>query len=111
MMVPLYSHHAAPDTELSIIFFLIILLVVLFSWYFSRRAIVLRNLRRADAKKISSFVDGDKGKIVGKIIFAGETLTAPFSGRKCSYYYLKIEEYRDGARYRSWHTIHKSEKK
>jgi hypothetical protein len=75
--------------------------------YFSRKAVVLRNLRQADKKTIASFADGDKGKISGKIVFSGQILTAPLSGKKCVYYYILVER-RDG---KNWKKLFEEEKK
>ncbi|CAN5359251.1 hypothetical protein BH09BAC5_BH09BAC5_02320 [soil metagenome] len=89
-----------------------VFLIILFFWYyFSKKAVVLRNLERAQSKKIISFSDGEKGKVSGKIVFAGETLTAPLSGRKCSYYHILVEQYRSGGKSGSWHKIIEEEKK
>lgn len=88
-----------------------IIAIAIISWIFSRKAVVLRNLRLAKEKKIVNFTDGDKGKVIGNIVFAGETLTAPFSGRKCSFYHVIIEEYRSGGKHSYWYLLHEDEKK
>lgn len=88
----------------------IVLAISAVGFYFSRKMVVLRNLRRAQGKQIRDFKDGDKGKISGHVVFAGETIYAPLTGRKCSYYYVLVEEYRSNGKSGSWHKIIEEER-
>ncbi len=38
------------------------------------------------------FKDDQKARIVGNIVLCGKALEAPFSGRKCAYYYVRVKE-------------------
>ncbi len=105
----LHSGNVSP--EVLIVIFLVFITIAIIYTYFSKRAVVLRNLEKAKEKKIINYTDGEKGKITGKIIFAGETLNAPLTGRKCSYYYVLVEEYRSGGKSGSWHKVIEDEKK
>lgn len=78
----------------------------LYSYFFSNKKVVLRALQKAPARSIGEFADGDSGHLMGKVIFAGETLTAPLSGRKCAFYQVVIEEYFG----KSWSEIIREEK-
>jgi len=79
--------------------------------YFSRKSVVRRALKKAGEKRIGEFMDGDTGKIVGRVVFAGRTLTAPLSMRSCVYYHIVVEEYRSSGKSGSWHTIIEDEQK
>jgi len=61
-------------------------------YYFSRKAVVKRKLKKAVESKISDFISGDIAKVVGTVEFVGEPLIAPLSGRQCAYYYVLVEE-------------------
>jgi hypothetical protein len=99
------------DPAFNLIVLVVIIAVVFISLYFSRKATVHRNLRNTDGKKIASFADGEKGKISGSIVFAGETLIAPISGRRCSYYYVIIEEYHSFSMGSKWRQLFEEENK
>ena len=89
--------------------FLLGLVVVVVIWmvssYFSRKAVVKRNLRLADGKRIGSFINGEHGKITGKVSAVGKTLKAPLSKRDCVYYHVIVQEYRSGGKSGHWYTI------
>lgn len=80
----------------NVIIGLIILVIIVFfilnESFFSKKAVVVRKLKKANTKRISSFVNGEVAKIVGKIECIGTLLIAPLSGRKCVYYYILIEQ-------------------
>jgi len=82
----------------------IIFAVFVYNYYFSRSAIVKRKLRNTGAKKMSEFRNGDVAKVAGTIKYAGKTLTAPLSGRKCVYYSILVEE-KSGGKNSHWSTI------
>jgi hypothetical protein len=77
--------------------------------YFSKRNRILRSLKGKELKQIGNFSDGDNGKIIGKVVFAGETLYAPLSKRQCVFYHLIVEEYRSTGKTYSWVTIFEEE--
>ncbi|HTF03894.1 MAG TPA: hypothetical protein VK826_07710 [Bacteroidia bacterium] len=81
------------------------------AWYFSKKQVVKRALRNAPHRRINEFVTGENGKVVGKVIFAGETLQAPLSKRKCAAYHVVVQEYRQHGKSGSWHTIIEEEKR
>ena len=75
------------------------------NYYFSRKAIVKRKLKKATGKKISDFISGDIAKVVGKVEYAGKPLTAPLSGRTCAYYYVLIEERVSNGKSSHWNKL------
>ena len=60
--------------------------------YFSKKSVVRRKLKKATARRISNFVEGETARITGKVELTGGPLTAPLSGRKCAYYHVLIEQ-------------------
>jgi hypothetical protein len=74
-------------------------------FYFSRKAVVQRALQKPGIKHIASFADGDSGKVVGEVVYAGKTIRAPLSKRKCSYYHVLVEEYRRSKSGGFWYTL------
>jgi len=79
--------------------------VVFYNYYFGRKALVKRKLKKATGKKVSDFVSGDIAKVVGKIEIVGEPLIAPLSGRQCAYYYVLVEQERSTGKSSSWETL------
>ncbi len=74
------------------IVFLILIASIIFTYFFSRAAVVRRKLQKTVEKKISSFQNGESAKVVGTIKFIGKPLIAPLSGRQCVYYHVLVEE-------------------
>ncbi|TND08306.1 MAG: hypothetical protein FD123_2337 [Bacteroidetes bacterium] len=97
--------------ELVILFIIIVAALAVLGYYFSRKAVVRRGLRKSEEKKIGHFSDGDTGRVVGRVVFAGRTLTAPLSKRSCVYYHVVVEEYRSSGKSGSWHTVIEEEQK
>lgn len=95
-------HH---QTIIPIPVVLVFLAIVAFIFYFSRESRVKRALRKARGKRIGDFVDGDSGKISGKVVFAGKTLRAPLSGRRCAYYHVVVEAQSSGGKGGFWHEL------
>lgn len=73
-------------------FGLVIIVAIILRFYFSRKAVVKRKLKKAAGMKISAFLSGDIAKVVGNVEFVGEPLIAPLSGRRCAYYYVLVEQ-------------------
>ena len=73
--------------------------------FYSRKAVVKRALKKTPYRRISEFTQGEKGRVVGKIVFAGQVLTAPLSGRRCAAFHVVVEEYRRSGKSGSWVTI------
>ncbi len=84
--------------------------IAFISSHFSRKYVVKHKLKKATGKRISDFVDGDVAKVVGKVEYAGEPLTAPLSGRKCAYYYVLIEQLISTGKSSHWKKIIEEEK-
>jgi len=66
--------------------------VFFLQYYFSRKSVVKRKLKKAAGMKMSSFYSGDIAKVAGSVEIIGEPLIAPLSGRPCAYYYVLVEQ-------------------
>ena len=72
-----------------------LLILTAVATYFSRKYVIRRKLKKIPLLSISNFQSGSYGKIIGRAYFGGEILEAPLSGRKCVYYFFKIEAQRN----------------
>lgn len=86
-------------------FCLIVFAVLFLKFFFSKKEIVKRKLRKTEVKAIGSVIDGEIVKIVGNIEIFEEPLIAPLSKRDCSYYYICIEQRIRGNDSSRWETI------
>jgi hypothetical protein len=87
-------------------FFLILGFVFLIGFMFSKKVIVKRNLKKYRVKPIADFKEGERSRIIGKVVYVGKPLQAPLSGRTCSHYYAHVEEKGND----SWTTCMEEEK-
>ena len=90
------------------IFFVIVIVIIaifLISYLFSKKAIVKRKLKNAEFKSIGDFKDGEMAKIIGNVEFVNKPLISPLSNRRCSYYYIHIEQQVSSGENRRWKTI------
>jgi len=79
-------------------------------FYFNRKNLVKRKLKKAVGLKIYNFKNGDIAKVAGKVELVGEPLIAPLSGRKCAHYQVLVEELVSTGKSSHWHTLIKDEK-
>ena len=90
-------------------FFILIAFVVVgiiaLRYFFSKKAIIRRKLKKAPYRSLSRFKTGDIGKVIGKVEFAEEALIAPLSGRECAYFHVKVEERVKSGKSHYWKTI------
>lgn len=84
---------------------IVIILIFVFNYFFSKKAIVRRKLKKASFKSLSNFKSGDMAKIVGEVEFAAKPLTAPLSGRACAYYHVKVKQRVQRGKSTHWKTI------
>jgi len=93
-----------------LIFALVIISVAIICYYFSKKVVVKRMLKKAVGKKISDFQNGDIAKVIGKVEFVGDPLIAPLSGRQCAYYHILVEEEVSSGDDSDWNTLIEEEK-
>ena len=72
---------------------------------FNDEARIIRKLKNARLKTISSFNEGDEAKIIGTIKKAGTPLISPLTNRECIGYHVLVEQEKQGDDTYSWKTI------
>jgi len=70
----------------------ITIILIFLSFYFKKKAIIKRKLKKAPHKRIYHFRNGEVAKFTGVIEAVDGQLTAPLSKRKCSYYHIIVEQ-------------------
>ncbi len=97
--------------EFVLAFVLIVGLSTLFTqFYFKHDRVVRRKLKKAPYIPISAFKNGQTAKIVGKTVFSGKPLFAPFSNRLCAYYKIIIKQEKSmGSNASTWDIIFEEE--
>lgn len=99
------------ETSTALVFIGIMILIAVLAIYFSKKAVIRRAIRNTPHKPIREFQEGDMGKIIGKIVFAGQTLLAPLTGRPCAAYQVEIQEWKRSGKRHRWVTVITEEKK
>ena len=85
--------------------FIIILITVILIIIFNDDARIIRKLKNARLKTISSFNEGDEAKIIGTIKKTDTPLISPLSKRECIGYHVLVEQKRQNDDTSSWETI------
>jgi hypothetical protein len=93
------------DTIVIILVIVGIAIFLLFTFFFSNKAVIKRKLKKAERKHLNDYTDGESARVVGTIECIGKPLIAPLSGRKCAHYYILVEQQRSSGKSNSWHTI------
>ena len=84
---------------------ILMVLIITFRFYFSKKAIIKRKLRKAPHKRIYHFRNGEIAKFTGKVEAIEKPLIAPLSKRKCSYYTVIVERKKSTGKSSHWKTI------
>ena len=84
-----------------IIFLIIFILMIIFN----DEARIIRKLKNARLKTISSFNEGDEAKIIGTIKKADTPLISPLTNRECIGYHVLVEQEKKNDDTYSWKTI------
>ena len=87
------------------ILFIVIIAIIVISRLFSKKAIIKSKLKKAGQKKIADFKSGEIAKIVGNVEFVDDPLIAPLSKRRCSYYYVLVQQQVSSGKSSHWKTI------
>lgn len=93
------------DQPIFFIIVIVIIIIISISYFFSKKAIIKRKLKNAKFKSIGDFKNGEIAKIIGNVEFINEPLISPLSKRKCSYYYIHIEQKVSSGKNSRWKTI------
>jgi hypothetical protein len=93
------------ETIIIVAVILFIGLIVFFGYFFSKKTIILRKLKKSAAQRVANVTDGEFAKIIGKVEYTGTPLTAPLSGRTCAYYHVLVEQRVSSGKSSHWKTI------
>lgn len=83
----------------------VLIIIIAVGYFFSKKAVIKRKLKKATYKSIGAFKDGAVAKIVGHVQIIDEPLIAPLSKRECAYYYVHIEQRVSSGKSSRWKTI------
>lgn len=103
-----YSNNSN-DAHLFLITIVLVGLIIVYSYFFSTRAVVIRSIRKQSEKSIANLQENRIAKIIGSAVPIAEVLSAPLSHRKCVYYKVIVQEER-GGKNKTWRTIIEDEK-
>jgi hypothetical protein len=68
----------------------IIVCIILYHLYFSNKATIHNKIKGTPIRKINEVQNGELVRLKGKIVYAGRTIKAPLSKRKCVYYRVEV---------------------
>jgi hypothetical protein len=83
--------------------------IFLYNYFFSRNAQINRRLKKAPWKSIAQVKNGETVKVVGTIFPIDKELTAPLSKRKCSHYFVNVEQKKKSGKHSHWEEIIREE--
>ena len=81
--------------------FAVIGIVAAFSYYFSKKNRILRELKKSPSKPINTVKDKEYVRLHGTVEAINDPLIAPLSKRPCVYYHIIVERKGD----KNWHTV------
>lgn len=99
--------------QMELFFFIgIVIFITIFilAFYFSKKEVVKRKLRKLPKKQIRTIRNYEFAKIVGKVEFIGAPLSAPLSGRNCAYYHVLVEKKSSNGKNSNWSDLIEEEK-
>ncbi|WP_204344338.1 hypothetical protein [Psychroserpens algicola] len=96
--------------------FIIFLIICAFAiigylaYYFNGKQVIIRTLSNIPHKPASSLKTNELSKVTGKALHVEEPLIAPYSGRKCVFYQIKIQQKVSSGKSSHWKTLVKEER-
>ncbi|MFP9098471.1 hypothetical protein ACLI09_05395 [Flavobacterium sp. RHBU_24] len=88
-----------------IIFAIVVATILMGAYFFSKKAVVKRNLKKAPHKSLRQFRSGETARIIGTVECVGEPLIAPLSGRNCAHYYIHVQQHISSGKSGHWKTL------
>ena len=80
-------------------------LIIFLGVHFSKKNVILRTLSKIPNKPASSLKTNDLSKVSGKALHVKDPLIAPYSGKKCVFYQIKIQQRVSNGKSSRWKTI------
>jgi hypothetical protein len=93
-----------------ILAFTVIAIIAYSTYYFKGKQVIIRTLSKIPLKPASSLKTNELSKVTGKALHVEEPLKAPYSGRKCVFYQMKIQKKVSNGNNSHWKTIVSEEK-
>jgi hypothetical protein len=93
------------EAKIFIVIVMAFIAIVVFSRLFSMKAKIKRKLKKSELKKIANFKSGESAKIIGKVELVDDPLIAPLSKRRCSFYYVHVQQKVSSGKSSRWKTI------
>lgn len=85
--------------------------LIVYGIIFSKKAIIRRALKNAPYKRIHEVQNGEKARVVGRVVYAGQVLQSPLSKRHCVAYHVEVQELRRSGKSSTWVTVINDEKR
>lgn len=93
-----------------IIIFLAVALIGFLIYYFNEKQVIIRTLSKIPNKPTSSLKTNQLSKVSGKALHVEEPLKAPYTGRKCVFYQIIIQQKVSNGKSSHWKTLVKKER-
>ncbi|WP_047549659.1 hypothetical protein [Psychroserpens sp. Hel_I_66] len=99
-----------PTYLIIILAFCAIGLFVFLAYYFNGKQVIIRTLSKIPNKPASSLKTSELSKVSGKALHVEEPLKAPYSGRRCVFYQIEIQQKVKSGKSSHWKTLVSEEK-
>lgn len=90
---------------IAIIVIVVVVAVIVLAFVFSKKAVMRRALKKAPYRRIHEVQTGEKARVVGRVVYAGQVIQAPLSGRHCVAYHIEVQELQNRGKHSSWVTV------
>lgn len=84
--------------------------IAFFSYYFNKKNVIIRTLKRIPLKPTSGLKTNQLAKVSGKALHIKEPLIAPYTHRKCVFYQIIIQQKVSTGKSTTWKTLIEDEK-
>lgn len=88
-----------------VLVFVAIIAIVFLVWWFNADTKAKRKIKNTPIVSVADIQEGALVKVVGAVDCAGEPMPAPLSGRPCTFFRIKVSEYRSRGKSGSYVTI------
>jgi hypothetical protein len=83
----------------------LIAVIIFLSYYFNKKQIILRKLKKFKPKRITQFRTNELTKVTGKVLEVKQPFVMPFSKRKCVAYVIEIRQKVKSGKNSRWKTL------
>lgn len=93
------------DSTIVIFIFIAAILIISVSYYFNDKQVIIRSLSKIPLRRVTNLRENEVSKLQGKALHVKEPLIAPYSGRKCIFYQIKIQQKVSTGKSSRWKTL------